>query len=106
MAKKTFQYIKKDTKANTEYRELQKHDKKYVMDKLRDIIEIADGIKDKPEYKDIHWQIIRPNSKLPRQGTGHSNSIYRAVVYKPFLFAIALIRALSGIVALVYILQA
>ena len=78
MAKKILQYIKKDVRADTEYRELQRHDKKYVMDKLRDIIEIAEGIKDKPEYKDIHWQIIRPNSKLPRRSNGASNSIYSA----------------------------
>lgn len=69
--------------ANTEYREFRSADKKYLMDKLREIIELADGCINAPEQylKTIGIKMKTPNKNIPRMGKinqSKMNSIYSA----------------------------
>lgn len=80
---KTIEYKVKDTKAYTQYRELQSHDKKYLMNELRNIISLADECISHPQQslKTIGIKMKTPVSTLPRQGkinNGVMNSIYTA----------------------------
>jgi hypothetical protein len=78
---RTIEYIPKATKATTEYRTLQAADKKWVMEKLRDIEHMrvfCEGSAD-TELKRMLAHLTKPTSKIPRLGTGGYNSIISAV---------------------------
>lgn len=80
---KTIEYKVKDVRANTQYRELRPPDRKYLLDKLREISELGNGCINAPEQslRTIGIKIRTPNKNLPRQGkinNGCMNSIQTA----------------------------
>ena len=78
---KTIQFIPKDTKARTQYRTLQAEDKRWVMERLRDIEGMrafCENAQD-TELKSVLANLTKPTSKIPRLGTGGYNSIISAV---------------------------
>lgn len=78
---KTIEFIPKDTKATTQYRTIQPADKRWVLDKLRDIEEMrafCESSNDQ-ELKKMAAHLLKPTSKIPRLGTGGYNSIISAV---------------------------
>ena len=80
---KTIRYKVKENSATTQYREHRPPDKRYVMDKLREIIELADGCIKAPEQSlaTIGIKMKTPNKEIPRMGRMNGakmNSIYSA----------------------------
>lgn len=79
------EYIEKETqkKMTTKYITIQPHDKKYLMDKLRELSEIAAGClaSDDQSYKTIGMRLSVPQAQLPRRSNregGGMNSIKSA----------------------------
>jgi len=80
---KQIPYKVKDVKAGTEYRDLLPADRKYLLDKLREIAEIAEGCStsDQPGLQKIGSILTRPNKNIPRMSKaygGGMNSIRTA----------------------------
>ena len=77
------QYIPKISHATTEYRDIQPSDLKYIMNKLREVNELADGCYNSTnsELRKIGHKLKLPNKNLPRKGSkygGGMNSIQSA----------------------------
>lgn len=77
---KTIQYKVKKTQATTQYREIQPADKRWVLEKLRDIERIKEycELNSGLEIKTLLSDITKPRTKIPRLGTGSMNSIVSA----------------------------
>jgi len=80
---KTIPYVPNGANANTEYRNFRPADKKYLMDKLREVVELGDGCIQAPEQslKTIGLKMKTPTRNIPRMGRIHNakmNSIYSA----------------------------
>lgn len=80
---KTIPYVPNGANANTEYRTFRSSDKKYVLDKLREIIELANGCIQAPEQslKSIGVKMKTPTRNISRMGKIHNakmNSIFSA----------------------------
>jgi len=80
---KTIPYVPNGANANTEYRTFRPADKKYLMDKLREVVELGDGCIQAPEQslKGIGVKMKTPTKNIPRMGRIHNakmNSIYSA----------------------------
>lgn len=80
------QYIVKEVKASTQYRRIKPSDQKWVLDQLREIINIVGVFQknadaDDQPAKNIVYKLIMPNKNIPRQGRqnlGRMNSILSA----------------------------
>jgi hypothetical protein len=80
---KTIPYVPNGANANTEYRTFRSADKKYLMDKLREVVELGNGCIQAPEQslKSIGVKMKTPNRNIPRMGKIHNakmNSIFSA----------------------------
>ena len=65
---------KKGVNANTIYRTTSIEDRRWLLETVQDILDLTVLMKTEPEYT----LLTRPNRNLPRQGTGHFNSIESA----------------------------
>jgi hypothetical protein len=70
-------YEVKSVSANTEYREVSKEDKKWVLDQCQRISTLADDcVKSvNSDLRSIGNELTKPDKELIRQGSGHLNSV-------------------------------
>jgi hypothetical protein len=70
-------YEVKSVSANTEYREVSKEDKKWVLDQVTRISTLADDcVKSvNSDLRSIGTELTKPDKELIRQGSGHLNSV-------------------------------
>lgn len=74
---KQIKYKVKSVSATTEYREVSKEDKQWVLDQVQRINDLADACSNSPnsDLRQIGHELNSPNKDLIRQGNGKMNSV-------------------------------
>lgn len=66
-------YLRKVTQAQTEYRDIRKHDIAWILEQCRNIVLVANQLDS--SYQNIIDNLNRPNLLIPKQSTGKRNTV-------------------------------